>query len=123
MVQSLAATTLTSIAISVASVCATPKPDAEPTADTAFILLGTPEPGLSRPDAGLAEFKLDARYCLAHSADTRAAPPPEASAKVPFRTFSTCMEALGWRPAAAPSEKRLVRPYETLPERYGLSSS
>ena len=123
MLQSLATTTVTSIALSVASVCATPTPDPEPTSDTAFVLLGTSEPGLSRPDAGLAEFKLDARYCLGHSADTQAAPPPEASESVPFRAFSTCMEALGWRPATDRAEKRLVRPYETLPEGYGLSSS
>lgn len=122
MVQSLAATTVTSIAIGVASVCAPARVDEATRADTAFVLMGTSPDGLTKPGATALEFKREARYCLDRAADTRAEPPDATGPEVPFRTFSGCMEGLGWRKPPAGSRTRLVRPHETLPEEFEFSS-
>ena len=119
MMQPVTAATLASFAISGFSVCATPPPKEAASADTAFVLMGTSEEGLSRRGAGESAFKGDARHCLDHSADTRATTGPDAEAGARFPTFAACMHDRGWRAPAEGAPTQLVRPYETVERWHG----
>lgn len=122
MIHATTAATLTSLTISLVSSCATPHVENEATAGTAFVLMGTSDQGLSRPDANESAFKREARYCLDHSADTRTDLPPRAGSTIAFPTFDACMHDHGWRPAVEGSTRQLIRPHETVRRWHGLSS-